>query len=79
MRSFEVPNSRSSADLYIVVIVVKSLLVISIFRCLIRHNPYKCAVIITDSSFTSSHRGGNQLIEVAITTHKKLHILLVVQ
>ena len=63
-----------SADLNLVIIRMERLLVVAIFCCCVRQYQNKCAVIITDGSFTSAYSRSDKLIELSVTPNKKLYI-----
>ena len=74
MSSLEMIFCGFGADLNLVIIRMERLLVISIFCCCVRQYQNKCAVIITDCSFTSAYSRSDKLIELSVTTNKELYI-----
>ena len=74
--SLEVASRRSSADLHLIVVIVKGVLVVPVLRRLVRHDPDKGAVIITDRPLAASHGQGNELVKFSVTADKELHIFL---
>ena len=74
--SLEVAACRGTADLHLIVVIMKGVLIVPVLRRLVGHDPDKGAVIITDRPLAASHRQGNELVKFSVTADKELHIFL---
>ena len=77
--SFRVRLCRRIAYLYLIVIALEGLFAVSVFSGEIRQDKDECAVMVADPALALLHRRGCELVEVAVSPHKKLHILFALQ